>query len=419
MNVFKGITMDPTHSKHACRSCKQSTLSTFLDLGQTPIADGLVKPENLDQTDPLFPLEAAFCNNCGMVQILETVDPSILFSSDYPYFSSFSDQLLAHSKANVEEVLREVNLNDQSLVVELASNDGYLLQYYVEQGIPVLGIDPADGPAKVAQERGVKTLHDFFSLELAHKLKDQGTQADIIHANNVLAHVADTSGFVEGIATLLKDDGVAVIEAPYAKALIDHLEFDTIYHQHLLYLTVTALDYLFRAHGLYLNRVKQLNIHGGSLRLFVEKHENVQSSVTEMLRLEHLQGVDTLDYYQGFSRRVNELKAKLYRLLTELKLAGYSIAGYGAAAKGCTLMSYVGIDSSLIDFIADKNIHKQGLYTPGNRIEIISPDRILEAMPDYLVIFPWNFSSEIICQQAEYHRRGGRFIIPIPEPEII
>lgn len=411
--------MKPIPSKQPCRSCQQPQLNIFLDLGCTPIADGLVKPTNLEQKDPYYPLEVALCDNCAMVQILETVDPEILFSSDYPYFSSFSEHLLAHSKANVQDILERRELDTSSLVVELASNDGYLLQYYVEQNIPVLGIDPADGPAKAARERGVETLHDFFTLDLARKLVEQGKQADVLHANNVLAHVADTNGFVEGIATLLKADGVAVIEAPYAKALIDHLEFDTIYHQHLLYLTVTALDHLFRAHNLYLNHIKQLDIHGGSLRLFVEKKENVQQSVKTLLQAEQQLGVDSLDYYLDFSQRVNELKGKLMAMLHDLKQAGHSIAGYGAAAKGCTLMSYMGIDAELIDFIADKNIHKQGLFTPGNRIEIVSPDKVLEAMPDYLVIFPWNFADEIISQQQAYHQRGGKFIIPLPEPKII
>jgi 2-polyprenyl-3-methyl-5-hydroxy-6-metoxy-1,4-benzoquinol methylase len=411
--------INPIPSKQLCRSCHQQQLSIFLDLGHTPVADGLVKPTHLEQKDPYFPLQVAFCGHCGMVQILETVAPEILFSSDYPYFSSFSEQLLAHSKANVEEVLSQRNLNKSSLVIELASNDGYLLQYYVEKGIAVLGIDPADGPAKAARQRGVETLHDFFTLELAADLKAQGRTADVLHANNVLAHVADTNGFVEGIATLLKNDGIAIIEVPYAKALIDHLEFDTIYHQHLLYLTVTALDYLFRAHNLFLNRVEQLSVHGGSLRLFVEKQENVQESVKELLRIEHQQGVDSINYYLDFSQRVTNLKLRLMSILGQLKAAGHSIAGYGAAAKGCTLMSYMEIDASLIDFIADKNTHKQGLYTPGNRIAIVHPDQVLEKMPDYLVIFPWNFADEIMTQQQEYHRRGGKFIIPLPEPKII
>jgi 2-polyprenyl-3-methyl-5-hydroxy-6-metoxy-1,4-benzoquinol methylase len=388
-------------------------------LGKTPIADRLLNEEQLSEEEPVFPLEVAFCSNCGMVQILETIAPEILFSADYPYFSSFSDYLLVHSRENVLDIIERRKLNSDSLVVELASNDGYLLKNYVEKGIPVQGIDPADGPANAAEKAGVPTLNTFFTLDLAKQLKSEGMEADVIHANNVLAHVADTNGFVEGISTILASDGVAVIEAPYCKELIDHLEFDTIYHQHLLYLTVTALDYLFRSHNLYINEIKQLALHGGSLRLYIEKHENVGKSVTDLLEIEKKEGIDSLSYYMDFSHRVNEFKLSLQTLLSDLKSAGKSIAGYGAAAKGCTMINYVGINEDTIDFIADRNHHKQGLYMSGTRIPIVDPARILETMPDYVLIFPWNVSEEILKQQAEYRERGGKFIIPIPEPTIV
>jgi hypothetical protein len=304
-------------------------------------------------------------------------------------------------------------------VVELASNDGYLLKNYVEKGIPVQGIDPADGPANAAEKAGIPTLHTFFTLDLAKQLKSEGMKADVIHANNVLAHVADTNGFVEGISTILASDGVAVIEAPYCKELIDHLEFDTIYHQHLLYLTVTALDHLFRAHDLYINEIRQFALHGGSLRLYIEKSERVGDSVTELLAIEKQEGIDSISYYMDFSRRVNEFKLSLHTLLKDLKTSGKSIAGYGAAAKGCTMINYVGINEDTIDFIADKNHYKQGLYMSGTRIPVVDPAQILEEMPDYVLIFPWNVSEEILKQQSEYRKKGGKFIIPIPEPTIV
>ena len=248
-------------------------------MGQTPLADRLVTEEQLKQSDPHFPLEVAFCPNCSLVQILETVSPEILFCEDYPYYSSFSPALLQHSRENVLDLIDVYNLTPENFVVELASNDGYLLQNYVEHGIPCLGIDPAEGPAKAAEEKGVPTLNTFFTKELAQQLREEGRSADIIHANNVLAHVADTNGFVEGLKILLKERGVAVIEVPYLKELIEHCEFDTIYHEHLCYFSVIALDHLFRRHALYLNKVKQLSIHGGSLRLYVSPTESVEESV--------------------------------------------------------------------------------------------------------------------------------------------
>ena len=321
----------------ACRSCGQTGLKLFLDLGVTPLADRLLTQKQLSENEPTFPLQVAFCPHCTLMQILETVPPETLFGDEYPYYSSFSDALLRHSRENVLNVISRRRLNKDSFVIELASNDGYLLRNYVEQGIPVLGIDPADGPAKAAERSGVPTLNTFFTEELATELCQQGRQADVIHGNNVLAHVADTNGFVAGIAKLLKDDGVAVIEVPYAKDLIDHCEFDTIYHEHLCYFSVTALDKLFRRHGLYLNDIDRLDIHGGSLRLYVEPKENVGQAVTELLALERKEGVDSFRYYQDFSDRVANLKDRLLGLVRQLKSDGRSIACYGAAAKGATL----------------------------------------------------------------------------------
>lgn len=402
-----------------CRICGSSDIRPVLDLGHTPLADRLVKPNQLTDKEPKFPLEVGFCPQCSLLQIMETVPPSVLFCDDYPYYSSFSEQLLIHSKKNVVEIIEERKLGPDCLAVELASNDGYLLKNYVDHGIQVLGIDPAEGPAKEAEKVGVTTLNDFFSKALSARLVTEGKQADVIHANNVLAHVADLNNFVAGIEHLLKDDGVAVIEAPYVKDLVDHCEFDTIYHEHLCYFSVTALDHLFKQHRLSLNRVVRLSIHGGSLRLFVEKVVNVESSVTELLELEQKTGVDQIGFYQDFSDKVDHVVSSLNKLLREIKAEGKKIAAYGAAAKGSTLINTANIGSDVIDFVVDKNIHKQGLYMPGQHIPIYPPDMLLEKMPEYTLILPWNFTDEILSQQTEYIERGGLFIVPIPEARIL
>ncbi|MEZ5988064.1 MAG: class I SAM-dependent methyltransferase [Planctomycetota bacterium] len=402
-----------------CRSCSSGKLVPVLDLGTTPLADALVPADRLGAEEPRFPLEVVFCEDCSLVQILETVPPEQLFCEDYPYYSSFSDALLRHSKANVDELLAARDPGPDGLVVELASNDGYLLQYYAQAGVPVLGIDPAEGPARAAVDKGVPTLNTFFTLELARRLAAEGRRADVVHGNNVLAHVADTNGFVEGIATLLKDDGLAVIEAPYLRDLVEHCEFDTIYHEHLCYFSVTALDKLFRRHGLFLNDVRRIPIHGGSLRMFVGRTEAPLDGVLTLLREERELGMDRRDYYRDFADRVRGVREGLRRLLGELKAGGARIAAYGAAAKGATMLNYTGIGTETLDFVVDRNVHKQGKYMPGVRVPIDAPERLLAEQPDYCLILPWNFKDEIQEQQAEYVARGGRFIVPIPTPRVL
>jgi len=406
-------------TKTECRSCGSENIRPFLDLGHTPLADRLLTEAQLNEHEPVFPLEVAFCEDCSLVQILETVPPDVLFCEDYPYYSSFSPALLDHSRRNVQELVAARALDGNSLAMELASNDGYLLKNYVDVGVPVLGIDPAEGPVEQARKIGVTSINDFFTMELAKKLADEGKKADIIHGNNVLAHVADTNGFVAGIATVLKGNGVAVIEAPYVRDLIDHCEFDTIYHEHLCYFSVTALDSLFRRHGLYINEVKRLSIHGGSLRIYAEMEENRGQSVLKLMEEEQQQGLDKYDYYQSFSSRVEEIKTSLLEMLQGLKAQGKKIAAYGAAAKGSTLINYVGIGQDLVDFVVDRNVHKQGKYMPGKHYPIFPTETLIEERPDYVLLLSWNFADEILAQQKAYRDLGGKFILPVPTPRVV
>jgi SAM-dependent methyltransferase len=403
----------------ACRSCGSKKLTQVLDLGETPLADGLVRKDQLALTEPTYPLTCVVCGDCGLMQLRENVEADELFCQDYPYFSSFSDALLRHSKANVEELIEARGLGGDDLVIELASNDGYLLQYYAKNGIPVLGIDPAQGPADAAIEKGIPTINDFFTLALAEELRAEGKQANVIHGNNVLAHVPDLNGFVEGIATLLADDGVAVIECPHVLELIRHVEFDTIYHEHLCYFSVTALRPLFERHGLKLQDVRQLTIHGGSLRLFVGKEDKESENVRRLLAEEKAEGIDGPQGYLTFATRVEKVREDLMALLRRLKSEGATIAAYGAAAKGATLINYIGIGTDLVDFVVDRNTHKQGQHMPGQRLEILPVEALVEKQPDYTLLLAWNFKDEISEQQSEYREHGGRFIVPVPEPVIL
>ncbi len=402
-----------------CCSCGHTNLEMILSLGQMPLANALLTPEQLTQREPTYSLDLVFCPDCTLVQITETVPPDKLFR-EYLYFSSFSDALLRHSQAMVERLIPERHLDGNSLVVEIGSNDGYLLRFYQQQGIPVLGIEPALNISKVAEERGIRTLSEFFGQELASQLRETGHLAHVIHANNVLAHVADLNGFVAGIGMLLRDTGVAVIEVPYVKDLIDQVEFDTIYHEHLCYFSLTALDRLFRRHGLLIQGVERLSIHGGSLRVFVgHPTQTPAGAVNQLLAEEAEWGVGEVTYYRTFGAQVERLRADLLALLRDVKALGKRIAVYGASAKGATLLNYFDIGTETLDFVVDRSTAKQGRYTPGTHLPIYAPERLLEDQPDYVLLLTWNFADEILAQQAEYRQRGGRFIVPIPELRVV
>ena len=404
----------------ACRSCGADGLRVFLRLGQMPLPDALLRPDQVGGPEPRYPLDVAFCPSCSLVQILEEVEPEELFVDNYLYFSSFSEGLLRHSREHAFRLIEERGLGSDSLVVELASNDGYLLKNFVERGVPVLGIDPAPEQAQAAEAAGVPTLREFFGAEVARRLVAEGRRADVIVANNVMAHTPELNSFVEGMSILLADDGVATIENTYVKDLIDHTEFDTIYHEHFCYFSCTAVDELMRRHGLTLVRVEHFpSLQGGTLRWWVAHSDAVEESARTFLEAERADGLTDFAYYEEFGGRVEGIRTGLLELLRGLKAEGRHIAAYGAAAKGSTLVNYVGIGPELVDFVVDRNVHKQGLHMPGTHLPIRDPEALLEERPDYVLLLAWNYKDEVIAQQAEYLAGGGRFVVPVPSPQVV
>jgi SAM-dependent methyltransferase len=401
-----------------CRSCEGDDLSPVIDLGEQPLANALRRPDD-PEPERRFPLALVRCGACSLVQLTGTVDPKVLFD-DYHYFSSFSTTMIDAMRSLANRTVSRTGLGPDSLVVEVASNDGYLLQHYRDLGIPILGIDPARNVADAATARGIPTEVDYFDLDVAERLRSRGCVADVIHANNVMAHVPGINGFVAGIARLLADGGVAVIETPHLVRMIEGAEFDTIYHEHVFHWSLTAVNALMARHDLVVIDVERLSIHGGSLRLFVSHAGAVPSAaVAEVLAEEDRHGVATAPYYQDFADRVDVLRDTTTGLLRDLKAGGATIAAYGAAAKGAVLLNHFGIGHELIDYVVDRNTGKQGLLVPGTAIPIDDPARLLVDRPDHVLLLTWNFADEIIGQQAEYLAAGGRFIVPIPELRVV
>jgi hypothetical protein len=406
----------------ACRSCGAPLTAVLIDLGMTPISNAFVRADHASFSERFYPLKSFVCDRCWLVQLEDFETPETHFHAEYVYFSSFSDSWLAHARSFVEKAVARLALGVNSRVVEVGSNDGYLLQYFVQRGIPCLGVDPAANCAKAAWElRRVPTEVAFFGSKAATRLHEQGGTADLIIANNVLAHVPDINDFVAGYKILLGEQGIATFEFPHVLEMIRNVEFDTIYHEHYSYLSLLALEPLFARHGLRVVDVERLSTHGGSLRLYVAHadHAPVADSVEQLRQEEVLAGLDRLATYEAFGQRVRQLKRSLLRLLIELIEARKSVAAYGAPAKGNTLLNYCGIGRDFISFTVDRNVHKQGLLLPGTRIPVFAPDEIAKRRPDYVLILPWNLREEIVAQLNEIPDWAGKFIIPVPDPVIL
>jgi C-methyltransferase-like protein/putative zinc binding protein/methyltransferase family protein len=411
-----------TRSSPVCRSCGAPLTTVLVDLGMTPISNAFVRADHASFSERFYPLKSLVCDRCWLVQLEDFETPEMHFHAEYVYFSSFSDSWLAHVRSFVEKAVALYDLSAGSRVVEVGSNDGYLLQYFVQRGIPCLGVDPAANCAKAAWElRRVPSEVAFFGSKVAKKLREQGGAANLIIANNVLAHVPDINDFVAGFKILLGEQGVATFEFPHVLEMIHNVEFDTIYHEHYSYLSLLALEPLFDRHELRVVDVERLSTHGGSLRLYVG--HNGRTAVAEPVKLlrreEVLAGLDRLATYEAFGLRVRQLKRSLLRLLIRLVEEGRSVAAYGAPAKGNTLLNYCGIGRDFIAYTVDRNVHKQGLLLPGTRIPVLAPDEIERRRPDYVVILPWNLREEIIAQINQSPDWHGRFIIPVPEPVIL
>jgi SAM-dependent methyltransferase len=404
----------------ACRGCGAANPEVVLDLGQMPLANGLLTRERLSTPEPRYPLALAFCSTCYLAQITEIVPPETLFR-EYAYFSSVSDAMVEHARELVAMLATTRGLDGSSLVIEPASNDGYLLQHYVARGIPVLGIEPARNVAAAATARGIPTLPEFLDRDTSERLARGGRLADVIHANNVLAHVPELDEFVAAMARVLKPTGVIVIETPYVRDLVDRLEFDTIYHEHVFYYSLTALEVVFARHGLMISDVEHVAIHGGSLRVFVVPNGAARATamVPTMLAEERAAGMQTVDYFNGFAHRVRALGDELRATLDREKSAGKSIAAYGAAAKGAVLLNAFGIGTETIDFVADRSPHKQGRFMPGVHVPIRPVEELEAARPDACLLLAWNFADEILEQQRGYRAGGGRFIIPAPHVRMV
>jgi SAM-dependent methyltransferase len=404
-----------------CRACGAPVDTAMVDLGTTPLANSYLRPEDLDREEPAYPLRAVVCGECLLVQLDEQADAEAIFS-DYAYFSSYSASWLAHARRYADAVIERFGLDGRSQVVEIASNDGYLLQNFVRQGIPALGIEPAANVAAVAVAAGIPTQISFFGSALASQLADAGTRADLIAANNVLAHVPQLNDFVEGIRLLLKPGGVATFEFPHLLRLMAERQFDTIYHEHFCYFSLLAVSRVFAAHGLRIFDVEQLPTHGGSLRLFVQ-HENgphqATGNVERLIAEETTAGLRDLATYRAFGRAVEQVRDDLLAFLRAARTAGQRVAAYGAPAKGNTLLNYCGVTTDLIELTVDLSPHKQNHYLPGTRIPIHDPQVLRDVRPDFVLVLPWNLRDEIVSQMAWIAEWGGRFVVPIPSLTVL
>ena len=401
-----------------CIFCGTELRHTFVDLGMSPLCESYVTREQLNKMEPFYPLHAYVCSNCYLVQLDEYVSPEHIFS-EYAYFSSYADSWVEHMKRYSDMITERLHLNLHSLVVELASNDGYLLQHFVAKRIPVLGVEPAANIAEVAIGKGIPTLVKFFGEKTAHEMVEEGRSADLVCGANVLAQVPDLNDFVKGIKVVLKPDGVVTIEFPHLMRLMDENQFDTIYHEHFSYFSFTTVEKVFAAHGITLFDVEELPTHGGSLRIYGRHTENLRRPVGERiveLRTREIDaGFTQIKHYDSFAEQVKNTKRKLLEFLIQAKRQEKTIAGYGAPGKGNTLLNYCGIRTDFIDYTVDKNTYKQGKYLPGTHIPIHHPDRIRETKPDYVFILPWNFKDEIMNQISFVREWGGKFVVPIPE----
>ncbi len=405
-----------------CRACENTLNDIFVDLGVSPLSNSYLAEDALEAMEPHFPLKVLLCSHCWLVQLPAVTTPENIFS-DYAYFSSFSQSWLDHAKDYVGKMTTRFGFNENNNVVEIASNDGYLLQFFAEKNIPVLGIEPAANVAKVAIEKGVETLVKFFGVETATDLASKGKKADLLLGNNVLAHVPDLNDFIAGMKILLNEGGVITMEFPHLIKLMSGNQFDTIYHEHFSYFSFISVEKAFARHGITLFDVEELPTHGGSLRIYGchqgDGNHPVTCNVEELRNRELSAGFDKLETYQGFAKQVEETKRNLLEFLIDTKRQGEIVVGYGAPAKGNTLLNYCGIRTDLIDYTVDLSPHKQGYYLPGTRIPIYSPDKISETKPDYVLILPWNLKDEIAAQMAHISEWGGRFVVAIPGIEVL
>ena len=403
-----------------CRFCRAPLQHTVIDLGMSPLCESYLPADQLDAMEPFYPLHVRVCERCFLVQLQEYVPPDEIFT-EYAYFSSYSDSWVRHARVYAVAMIERFALTEKSLVVEVASNDGYLLQHFVAQNVPVLGIEPAENVARVASEQGIPTLVEFFGRDLARRLADEGRRADLVAANNVLAQVPDLNDFVGGLAGVLADQGVLTVEFPHLMRLIDENQFDTIYHEHFSYFSFRTACEIFAAHGLRVFDVEELASHGGSLRLFACLEGATHAAterVAELAEREDAAGYRTLEPYAGFRAGVEETKRALLEFLIDARRDGRSVAGYGAPGKGNTLLNYCGIRTDLLDFTVDRNPYKQGRFLPGTHIPIMEPDALARSKPDYILILPWNLRNEI-AEQLEYTRDwGAQFVVAIPRLEV-